>query len=708
MTLNKVFSKLRKYNKKNYRQLKMCIVFATLLISSFISTVLNPAIQETLPIGGDSRKQVYMIFVVAVIGCLVFTIYAAGLFLRYKSKEIGVFMALGTEKKQLTKTLYREMIGISIKNSIIGIIGGTIISYFTLQIFQMAFPFSIGKIEYFSAAGLLVSIFFGILVSICVVILSARFMKRTNIIDILNEQRKNERINGNITRRYFIIGVICLVMGILIAGVGAQVYSRIMKQTLGIWVNLFYVVSLFGLYRILVYSIAVHKRGRNPQKYYRNIISYGLLKFQGASIVKNMLIVSLLIVCSLFACLYSPTKYMSERDGIENNPIDFSLSYPLSSDEVVEDEIRVLAEKYNVEITDYYEADFIRLLGSGVNREDVDENGKIIEVYEKERMYFSFIDAKTYNAISGENIQITDGTYRMIRSNSMYENQFNQYSDLDYVSNPDTGINMELEYDGTVEFSGLVTVNGFDGLSRYVISDNDYAKMKEGLPQELIVRNILFNVKDLDESYIFAQELYRQYCDRASNDMLKMTGYDEFQEKIALEKDGYYAYSDMVQPNADHPEEYCDWKYTPNFKILNINNGFISFGIFYMLFIYVTVICLAAVGIISYTRSMTVAVKNKKVFEDVKKLGANKNYLTRILTDQIRRVYILPTVIGCLVMLLWYPLMLWQNDGRMTGAEFKVIMVEVLLCAIISGYQYVVYWLSVNQAKKVVIDSDGV
>lgn len=48
----------------------------------------------------------------------------------------------------------------------------------------------------------------------------------------------------------------------------------------------FYLLSLFGLYRILMYAVAVHKRGRNPQKYYRNLISYGLLKFQGKSVVK--------------------------------------------------------------------------------------------------------------------------------------------------------------------------------------------------------------------------------------------------------------------------------------------------------------------------------------------------------------------------------------------------------------------------------------
>uniref|UniRef100_UPI0040569DFF ABC transporter permease n=1 Tax=Agathobacter sp. TaxID=2021311 RepID=UPI0040569DFF len=708
MTLNKVFAKLRKYNKKNYYQLKFCIAFAVMLIASFISMVLNPAIQNVLPSGGDSRKIVYMIFIIAIIGCSIFIIYATRLFLRYRSREIGVFLALGAEKKQLSKAVYGELSKIGVLYSLIGMVLGFMLAYMALKIFRILFPFGIGEPSFISIGGVLVSVLYGIAIVVCMMVLAVTFMKRTNIIDVLNEQRINESIKQNLNKKYIIIGVSCLILGVLIAGVGAQAYSRIMKQSLGIWINLFYLLSLFGLYRILIYCVAVHKKGKNPQKYYKNLISYGLLKFQGRSIVRNMLIVSLLIVCSLFACLYSPTKYISEREGINNNPVDFTMSYPLSADELEKRDIENLADKYEVEITDYHEAEFIRLLGSGVNRDDIDENGKLIEKYEKEYLYYSFINAAAFNAITGEGIEVEDGTYYMVQNSSMYENQYNKYDDLDYVQNVYAGIEKELEYAGTVEYSGLVTLTGFDGLARYVISDNDYAGMKRNLPDNMIVKSILFNVADLEKSYLFAKELYKQYCDCASVDMLKMTGYDEHQEEICLKADSYYAYADPVFPNAEHPEQYCDWKYAPFFKILDINHGFISFGVFYMLFIYVSIICLAAVAIISYTRSMTVAVKNKQVFEDVRRLGGNNEYIKRILSDQLRRIYTLPTIMSCSIMLFWYPTMMWQNDGRITPAEIKIIFVELVLCAIIVLYQYIIYRISMKQGEKAVITNEGV
>lgn len=708
MTLNNIFAKLQKYNKKNYHQLKFCITFAVMLIASFISMVLNPAIQNVLPVGGDSRKEVYLIFAVAVVGCFVFIVYAAQLFLRYRSREIGVFLALGAKKKQLSKALYVELLKIGTVCSFVGILLGSVLAYIALTIFRVLFPFGIEEPALISVGGLVVSVLYSALVMICMMILAALFMKRTNIIDILNEQRTNELVRQDITQRYFIIGVVGLVLGLLITVVGIPVYARAMKQSLGIWVNFFYIAVLFGLYRVLIYSIVVHKKGKNPQKYYKNLISYGLLKFQGGSVIRNMLIVCLLIVCSLFASLYLPGRYLSQRAEINKNPMDYAMSYPLSADELGRADIENLAERYDVTITDYREGVFIRLLGSGVNRDDVDDRGKLIEIYEKERFYYSFINETAFCEITGEDLSVEDGTYCMIRSSGMYENIFYQYDDLDYVKNAYSGTEKNLTYVGTVEYNGLVMGTGFDNRARYVISDADYVELKQQLPDHMIVKSVLFNVENLEASDAFARALYREYCIRASSDMLRMYGYDENQEETALRTKGYYGYADPVTPNPEHSEEYCDWKYAPSFKILDINNAFISFGVFYMLFIYVAVICLASVAVISYTRSMTVAVKNKQVFEDVRKLGGDRDYIRRILSDQVRRVYMLPTGMGCLIMLIWYPLMLWQNDGRFTPVEILVVFVEIVLCVIIALYQYIIYRVSMRQGEKVVMTDAGI
>lgn len=72
MTLRVLWGKLRKNNRKDYRQFQFCIVFAVMLVSSYLMMIFSPLVQEALPDGGDTGKQAYMVFALAAVGCTVF------------------------------------------------------------------------------------------------------------------------------------------------------------------------------------------------------------------------------------------------------------------------------------------------------------------------------------------------------------------------------------------------------------------------------------------------------------------------------------------------------------------------------------------------------------------------------------------------------------------------------------------------------------
>lgn len=108
-TFSQVYAALRRKNKGQYVLLAGCSFFSVLLITAYACMMRAPTILSVLPEGGDSRKQVMMVFVLAVIGCAVFTTYAAGLFFRQKSRETGVFLALGATRRQLQTELGKEL-----------------------------------------------------------------------------------------------------------------------------------------------------------------------------------------------------------------------------------------------------------------------------------------------------------------------------------------------------------------------------------------------------------------------------------------------------------------------------------------------------------------------------------------------------------------------------------------------------------------------
>ena len=136
-TMKQVFSKLRRHAKTDYRLLILCNLIANLLVSAFSFLIWSSTVQKTFPPGGDSMKQVMMVFCIAIFGCLVFTVYAAMLFFRYKSREIGVFMALGTGKRSLAGQLFRELFASMAFPALTGIILGPLFTLGIWQIFRL-------------------------------------------------------------------------------------------------------------------------------------------------------------------------------------------------------------------------------------------------------------------------------------------------------------------------------------------------------------------------------------------------------------------------------------------------------------------------------------------------------------------------------------------------------------------------------------------
>ena len=105
---SQVTAALRRKSLGQYALLTLCCFVSVLLITAYASMMGSPTVLSVFPEGGDSRKQMTMIFVLAVLGCGVFTTYASGLFFRHKSRDVGILLALGASKDQLRRVLERE------------------------------------------------------------------------------------------------------------------------------------------------------------------------------------------------------------------------------------------------------------------------------------------------------------------------------------------------------------------------------------------------------------------------------------------------------------------------------------------------------------------------------------------------------------------------------------------------------------------------
>ena len=698
MTLLNVLNKLKKYNKGNYKQFSLCFSLSVLLVSALTFFMLSPFVQSRLPSGGDSRKMLYMVYAVAVTGCVLFTIYAAGLFLRFKSREVGILMALGTAKGRLSKTIMKEMLLLIGQLSVVSIFIGGMMAFGFGKLYEYLIQSAEGDGFRLSLPGLAGSVVFVLTVSVMIMGMTARFLKRANLIEILTEERRTEPIKKNVDGKYLVTGLILIALGILGGLIVPSIISTIFKRVLGSFTYVFYILVLIGLYKIMVYSVAVHKRGKNPQKYYKNLISFGMLKFQGVSVVRNMLISTLLLAGAFFAIFYSATNYIQGATIAASEDNDMSYRYLGDADRLTMQDVKSIAAAYGVEITDYREVEIARLLGSGVARENYDEEGMLTEEYREKDYYKNFISAGMFSEATGMEVKVEPGTYLYVNRRNNTENYWFLPEDLDMAENTDTGIKKGLIFAGTVEYSSFFYDRGQDGNASYILNDEDFAELKKGLSNKFQMTQVLFNVSDAGDTYAFSKELYARYCKSVPDSMRVMAAYDEYREGV----DAGYDYGGLITLYPKRPEIEVDWKYSPVFVPLLERSFVLTYATLLLIFVFVSVICLVSAGVIGYTRSITVAVKSKRVLMDVKKLGAGQEYLNRILKEQIKKIFVLPTAAATILMFIYYTMILWQNDGVISSNEYPMIGFNIAVCLIVVLYQYTLYCSSFRKSQMLV------
>ena len=109
-----------------------------------------------------------------------------------------------------------------------------------------------------------------------------------------------------------------------------------------------------------------------------------------------------------------------------------------------------------------------------------------------------------------------------------------------------------------------------------------------------------------------------------------------------------------------------------------------------MLFVFISVICFAAVLVIGYTRCLTIALNNHQVYDDLRHLGATPKYLHNSVRGQISKVFGIPGFIGTLLMFVFYVMILYFNDNSITSSEAvglrSCLYVIIGMSAVIWGF----------------------
>lgn len=756
MTMSRITAKLRRKNQEQYRMLGICVLLSVLLVSSFTMMYLSPSIQGFLPPGGDTRKLMCLMLGVVVIGCLIFTVYGSSLFFRKKSREFGVMLALGAQKKDLAWKLFEELSAVTVKYIFGGILLAVPVSWLIWKLFR-TLVINTAQMQYrLGFAGVFAGLLFSAALSLCILLLGIRFIRRANIMDILNDSRKTEMIR-EIRPWSGKLGFLLTAAGLFLAIAVPQLSVLLFRQGMpAIW-NAVYLLCAAGLYLIILSAVGRSQKGKNPEKYYDNIISTNLMRFTARQTTRNMCVISMLVFVMVLAAFWGVMYYYSATEGGSGAAYDYSLHYPVLEAQIGREEIEALAEKYGVEFTGRAPAD-----EAGTLQEDQDAKTpsgyeelcslELIVRYtgrdmDSQKRYFdveneklaSFISASDFTRISGTSISLKEGEYLTITSTGYQENIWVGADCLNAVRHPAAGEYLKPRFCGTVEFDNLaLTSEPF----AFILSDEDYQTFSDGLTDEWREKHILFNARhvqsgskalshDTDPApaaghrtaaggdtlsaekctcntgrlcpamYDFADALKQEYIAHATSLSKHYALYDAHEEMLALSAGEEYGYAGEIDLSPDNTQLTDDWKYAPFSKVLMQADAMEIVAVFVLLSLYISIISLTAAGIMSYIRSITIAMDNRRLFEDLRKLGADNAYVERVIMVQLRKIFAYPVAAGCMIVGIFSLFLTYFNDMSLQAFEVKMLLMEVLLMAGITGILCIVYRMAFQKTKQI-------
>ena len=688
---SQVTAALRRKSLGQYALLTLCCFVSVLLITAYASMMGSPTVLSVFPEGGDSRKQMTMIFVLAVLGCGVFTTYASGLFFRHKSRDVGILLALGASKDQLRRVLTGELALMSLSACALGALLGTPLAWFIWQGFRLLLVDSEEMALAFDPHAYLLALAFSLFVVVMLFVMLGRFLRRTNILDVVNESRKSEPIRS-VPRWYGPLGIILLAAGGFLGYMAPKFFILVLHwYAPDALTALFYLPALAGLYMILLHTVV--NGWRRGSRRYRDLITSSMMKFQGRQTVRNMVVVTVLAAGAYFAAFYIPMLSSGTSSTTEDREFDYLFHYRADQDMPGREEVLHLAEEMGVTVTRYAQQSGAVLAYDGYA--DVVSEGPLGATYDvvycEETASDVFLSESAWNILTGDDLDLEPGTAATVYDRN--GDSSGAGNSISLVTNHLTGEQLAVTPAEPLRSTSL--------LGYRVLDDGDYARITQGLPDEWREVVAVFDVEDEEDTYFFARALFDEIVDRSGPEVALFDGWDPVVRDRYLAEKGYYFLDPAhLEPNGFSPIEYDQrdssnfrnsWKYMPRFRVLDQADFTTTMAVFLMLFVFVSIVCFAAMVVILFTRCMTIAMTNARVYDDLRHLGASNAFLRRTVKGQISRVFFVPLCTGTLLIYAFFAMILYFNSGSFTPGELAGLANCALVVLVLSLFLYGMY-----------------
>lgn len=641
MTLNSIIKKLVKNNKSQYTILAMSIIFAVMMIGGYGLIQFSPTVTEVLVAGGSTMMISLTMFGFTLIGTFAFVIYAHALFLKYKSKEIGVFISLGIKRENVKKIVIKELSMVVLIATIIGLILSMPLSYISWKVLTM-FIKTAETTYKFGYLGLVIAIIFSIVSMLIMIYITKLYINKVDIIKILKATEEIEDIKGD---KYILglIGIILIPLGIILFTV-----SSLSKGVLGDISIVFLLIALIGLYLMIVQitSIGMIVKKISPKVYYKNIVFFNLLKLKGNQYTKTLFVSTILVGITIFAISFNSAPIVDSYLTNLDSPYDYMVNVSFQQNGFGEKEIKEIAKNTNTNISNLVNFESISTV---TYDEDADYRNAEILVNEEE-----------FNKISNKKIDVKKGKFVNFRNQE--EPKLNSEDEQDeYTQGFINGTTQEivnLSYDYDFYENNIMPPNAHYTHDFIIIDSEDYNKFKADLDERFIVNGYLFNVDNWKESKEFSEYLFESIVKASDNKWCDNYSYSAGFELNKAQNAGNdeYIYEEVNENTVLMAKKW--WNFNPYSKYDIHYNSVAEYAIYILLMVYISIIAFVSAIMVIGIKILNTMYQDKSIYKNITFLGSKKSEINKIVSKQVMFIYFTPLVLGTVITLFLYRQML--------------------------------------------------
>lgn len=222
MSINQLILRNLKKNLKNYYLYVFALIFTVALYFSFVTLQYDPSMDQTKgTIKGAASIRAASILLVAIV--TIFILYANTIFIKRRSKEIGLFQLIGMTKNRIFGILSAENFFLYFASLVIGIFIGFAFSRLIIMIlFKVTKVNSVATLHFSSQALIQAMIVFSA-IYLLIMLMNFLFIKRQSILALFRVTSSTEAKAKKLSLMEILIGI----LGILFIIAGYYLSSKL-------------------------------------------------------------------------------------------------------------------------------------------------------------------------------------------------------------------------------------------------------------------------------------------------------------------------------------------------------------------------------------------------------------------------------------------------------------------------------------------------